>query len=606
VVGNLPNGTGTSVNWDGKNNASPSAFVADGIYTVRVSDGTGTEPNGDPIKRQIVVDNTNPTVAVGAISGGTEDVELTITGTASDVPTVAGAGLEKVEVTIRRASDDFVHASGLAQNTGTNFSTWSFSYTPSESGAQKATAKATDNAGNNATSAVQNFTVTAADAQAPTIDCTVPDQNAWHGNNVTVNCTASDAGSGLADEDDAEFSLVTSVPEGTETATAPTDSREVCDNDGNCATAGPYTFKVDRKSPAITCGAADAVWHASDVSIPCTASDAGSGVSPSGDESFSLTTSVAPGTETANAATSSKEVSDLVGNKATAGPIAGNKVDKKAPAISCAAADGAWHASDVSIACTASDGGSGVSPSSDESFSLTTSVAAGTETSNASTNSRAVLDAVGNSATAGPISGNKVDKKGPVVTLTCPASPVILGSTAYANWTASDLGSGVATGYEFGSILLATGSVGSKEATADPATSVDKVSNTSPAATCTYSVIYLWTGFFQPVDNTNLNVAKAGSAIPVKFNLGGYQGLGIFYDSSYPNSSKVNCANINEDLDTIEETVNAGGSSLNYDFTASQYIYVWKSDKSWAGTCRRLDVKLNDGTTHSAWFKWTK
>ena len=52
VVGNLPNGTGTSVNWDGKNNASPSAFVADGIYTVRVSDGTGTEPNGDPIKRQ--------------------------------------------------------------------------------------------------------------------------------------------------------------------------------------------------------------------------------------------------------------------------------------------------------------------------------------------------------------------------------------------------------------------------------------------------------------------------------------------------------------------------------------------------------------------------
>ena len=33
-----------------------------------------------------------------------------------------------------------------------------------------------------------------------------------------------------------------------------------------------------------------------------------------------------------------------------------------------------------------------------------------------------------------------------------------------------------------------------------------------------------------------------------------------------------------------------------------QDIYVWKTDKAWAGTCRQLDVKLNDGTTHSAKF----
>ena len=34
--------------------------------------------------------------------------------------------------------------------------------------------------------------------------------------------------------------------------------------------------------------------------------------------------------------------------------------DMAAPAITCAAPDGAWHAGNVSLACTASDGGSGL------------------------------------------------------------------------------------------------------------------------------------------------------------------------------------------------------------------------------------------------------
>ena len=58
--------------------------------------------------------------------------------------------------------------------------------------------------------------------------------------------------------------------------------------------------------------------------------------------------------------------------------------------------------------------------------------------------------------------------------------------------------------------------------------------------------------------------------------------------------------------DDIETTVNAGGSSLNYDAVANQYIYVWKTDKGWAGTCRLLNVKLADGTSHYAYFSFTK
>src|SRR5439155_9680221 len=102
-----------------------------------------------------------------------------------------------------------------------------------------------------------------------------------------------------------------------------------------------------------------------------------------------------------------------VGNSATAGPYSGNKVDRKAPTFSCDPTDSAWHGANVDLSCTAQDGGSGLNGSSPASFTLSTTVANGSETSNASTGSQALTDAVGNSATAGPYSGIKVDKKSP-------------------------------------------------------------------------------------------------------------------------------------------------------------------------------------------------
>ena len=59
--------------------------------------------------------------------------------------------------------------------------------------------------------------------------------------------------------------------------------------------------------------------------------------------------------------------------------------DRTAPTIACAAPDGAWHATNVALACTASDSGTGLANPSDASFSLVTSVGAGIETANAST-----------------------------------------------------------------------------------------------------------------------------------------------------------------------------------------------------------------------------
>ncbi len=114
---------------------------------------------------------------------------------------------------------------------------------------------------------------------------------------------------------------------------------------------------------------------------------------------------------------------------------------------------------------------------------------------------------------------------------------------------------------------------------------------------------YNFAGFFPPIANAPVfNTAKAGSSIPVKFSLGGDQGLDIFL-AGYPLSQQIAC-DTSAPPASAEQTVNAGVSTLTYDPSTDQYIYVWKSDKSWAGTCRQLVVILKDGSIHTANFQF--
>jgi hypothetical protein len=211
-----------------------------------------------------------------------------------------------------------------------------------------------------------------------------------------------------------------------------------------------------------------------------------------------------------------------------------------------------------------------------------------------------VRDRAGNESAAGSLTV-QVDADAPSVALNCPSTAVILGSPATAAWAATDAESGLATPAS-GSVALDTSSVGTKSASAPAAE--DNVGHVA-GATCLYAVIFDFQGFFRPVDNPpTLNVVKAGSGIPVKFSLRADQGLAVFA-AGYPVSHGVDCST-SAPLDTVEQTVAAGGSSLSYDAVADQYVYVWKSDKAWAGTCRRLDVTLIDGTRHVAQFKFAR
>lgn len=283
--------------------------------------------------------------------------------------------------------------------------------------------------------------------------------------------------------------------------------------------------------------------------------------------------------------------------------VAASVADTAPPSWECAPAvsDGIWHATNQTSNCTASDAATG--PASPAAFALSTSVADGTEDGDASTGTQEVCDAVtptANCTTAGPITGWKIDRKAPTgITFVGAPTTVTLGAAfPSVTCTANDGGSGVDTCDVTGQD---SSSIGTKTLTA---TATDNVGNQS-SATTTYNVVFAWTGFLRPVDNLpTLNTVKAGSAVPVKFQLGGDQGLSVMA-AGYPSSSVAQC-DASAGTDAIEETATAGQSVLQYDSVTQTYTYVWKTDKAWAGSCRQLRVKLADGTVHAANFKLTK
>lgn len=191
--------------------------------------------------------------------------------------------------------------------------------------------------------------------------------------------------------------------------------------------------------------------------------------------------------------------------------------------------------------------------------------------------------------------------------ITCPADVVVslpINSNAtsmvvnYPDVTATDSCSSSVTVNS----TPASGSVFPVGTTTVHATANDGNGHTS---TCSFTVTvqYDFAGFFPPVANLPaLNVVQAGRGIPVKFSLSGNKGLGIFAAGS-PSSGPIAC-NSSDPATDLVGTVTAGGSSLSYDPTTDQYIYVWKTDGSWAGTCRQLVVQLNDGSIHRANFKF--
>jgi hypothetical protein len=251
--------------------------------------------------------NVNPTPTGGWTNGNPVFVTLIATDTQSGVRSVtySVSGADNIPTTT---------VNSPTVNTSTTVPTLVTVITLQTEGVSTVLFSATDNAGN-----VENghFLTVRIDQTPPVVSCTPPD-SVWHATDQTSSCSATDALSGLDINSFPFFPLVTSVPDGTETASAFTNARSVCDVAGNCTTAGPIgPFMIDKKAPDIGIGSPSGsitytLNQAVSVSYGCT--DGGSGVA-------SCTGSVPNGgnldTSTVGLHSFTVNAVDNVGNKST-------------------------------------------------------------------------------------------------------------------------------------------------------------------------------------------------------------------------------------------------------------------------------------------------
>ena len=270
--------------------------------------------------------------------------------------------------------------------------------------------------------------------------------------------------------------------------------------------------------------------------------------------------------------------------------------DTTAPTIHCSVPDETvWYGSDVTVMCTASDSGSGLADASDASFQLSTTLAIGTETSNAVTNSRQVCDVAGNCATAGPYNFS-VDKRGP--SLSCLAIPTFVLNQAGASVSAvvTDSGSGPLASPV--SVPVDTSSAGSKSASV---TGYDTVGNET-STLCSYQVDYTFSGFVAPVNNAPaVNTAKAGRTYPLKWQLRDADGNFISALSSVVGIvvQPTSCSTFASTPTDAMEATATGGAGLRYDTSANSYVYNWSTP---AQGCYTLFVQLDSGQVALAFF----
>jgi hypothetical protein len=101
---------------------------------------------------------------------------------------------------------------------------------------------------------------------------------------------------------------------------------------------------------------------------------------------------------------------------------------------------------------------------------------------------------------------------------------------------------------------------------------------------------YGFDGYRPPLNPGNIATINAGSALPMKFTLDSATGLDVLFAN--PRSRKVNCAT-GAPLGNWEPTVAVIGLTES---PVGSYTYDWKTEKSWADSCRMFELTLDDGS----------
>jgi hypothetical protein len=110
-------------------------------------------------------------------------------------------------------------------------------------------------------------------------------------------------------------------------------------------------------------------------------------------------------------------------------------------------------------------------------------------------------------------------------------------------------------------------------------------------------------GFYAPIDNDRVNVAKAGQTVPVKWRLTDQDGLAVSDPSTFVSITSQAAGGTCGGLPSDAVETYSGDSGLQY-LGDGNWQFNWKTPKSYAGQCRTMTLTLDDGTTKQADFQF--
>ncbi|NMM22241.1 MAG: hypothetical protein HHJ11_01860 [Phycicoccus sp.] len=406
--------------------------------------------------------------------------------------------------------------------------------------------------------------------------------NGWYTSNVVVGASGNDDQSVVSCTADVHLTADTK-------GTIVTGS---CTNEAGLKTeAAPLNIKIDKTRPSaqlnVTAGTSgSAGWYTSDVTVSTSGAD-----SISGPVTCTATQSLA----TESTGTTFNGFCTNGAGLATDASALVVKLDKTAPSAALAVTGGTtgangWYISNVTVSTSGADTIS--SPVECVAAQTFSGDSAGTGVNGSCTNEAGLV------GHADPLT-LKIDKTAPVVTIVNLAASYQIGSVPSPTCTTTDATSDVAT-QATPTIPILSG-VGDYTVTCGGAS--DRAGNVG-SATATLRSIYRYDGFLQPINDTahqvgdtNTSIFKAGSTVPVKFQLKRSDGTIITPTSApvwvTPLKGSATTASVDEAIYSLNAT---GGGFYRAD--GQQWIYNWSTKGLASGYYYRIGVKLDDGETH--------
>jgi len=276
------------------------------------------------------------------------------------------------------------------------------------------------------------------------------------------------------------------------------------------------------------------------------------------------------------------------------------KIDDVAPpTVRCGKVGEDWHDSDVSVPCIAFDSGYGLDDTGDASFFLSTSVALGTETDDATTDTHGPIcdKAAHCTGVILGITGINIDKKAPEVVVATPAAGTpsfTVGQIVTADYSCTDLGSGIAScaGPKPPGGNLDT----NPGAHAFTVNATDKVGHATGVAH-PYVVGYAICPLYDPTVTK-----KAGSTVPFKVRVCDIAGGNLSSAQITLHATGVTRTSSNTPA-TLEDSGNANPDfDFRYDAALGGYIFNLSTRGFAAGSYVLTYSISGDPTSHAAAF----